>query len=142
VKRSRVLGPTGVVNDDHVALRDEEPRRLAKIEAGEVGGEQLLQSLAASHRSRSADDVTDVVRGVELVDDVQVSLVPDLLFPAQNELFVLFSDMALLTHSVKRGARANESHRACESRPLRTLLSMDGPTLPPARGRGRRPVAA
>ena len=43
LKLTYVLDPIGIVDDHHVALRDEELARVLDIEGGEVGGEQLLE---------------------------------------------------------------------------------------------------
>ena len=91
LKLTGVLSPIGIVDGHPIALRDEELARVTHIESGEVGGERLLQCLAALFGSGEPSDMADVVRGAKFVDDIHVSFVPDLLFPAQNDLFVLFS---------------------------------------------------
>src|SRR6266540_5599627 len=72
-------------------LRDEEFWRVINIEGGEVGGNQLLERLAALDWSRDTTDTADVVRTAQFIDDVQVPVAPELLFPAQHELLVLLS---------------------------------------------------
>jgi len=86
-----VLDPIGIVDDHHVALRDEELGRHLDVESGQVGGEQLLECLAASDWCRDTTVMADVVGGVKFIDDVHVSFDPDLLSPAQNEPLVFFS---------------------------------------------------
>jgi len=64
-----VLDPIGVVDDDHVALRDEELGRDLDVESGQVGGEQLFECLATSDWSRDTAVMADVVRRVQFIDD-------------------------------------------------------------------------
>ncbi len=85
-----VLEAIGIVDDHHVVLRHEEFGRVIDIEGGEVGGDQLPECLAAPDWSRDTTDTADVVRAAKLIDDVQVPLAPELSFPAQHELLVLF----------------------------------------------------
>src|SRR6266511_4354996 len=52
LERTGVLEPIGIVDDHHVVLRHEEFGRVVDIESSEVGGDQLLECLAASDWSR------------------------------------------------------------------------------------------
>src|SRR6266498_203902 len=71
------------------------------VKGGEVYGQQLFECLAASDGSRGTNDMADVVRGVKFIDDVHVSFVPNLVFPAQNKFFVFFSGHGLFLLSLR-----------------------------------------
>src|SRR5579859_1471194 len=95
-----VLDPNGIVGRHHLALRDQElGGEMDLTEGGEVGGKQVFEGLASS--DGCSRHMTCIVGGVEFINDIQVSFVPDLVFPAQHELFIVFGGHGFFLLSLK-----------------------------------------
>src|SRR5262249_12669452 len=118
LKLAGVLDPIAVVDDHHVALCDEELGRDIDVEGGQVGGEKLFECLAASDWVRhDAAVVSNEVTSVQFIDDLHVSLVPDLVSPAQNDCLVSFSGHGTVPWSWDNAQLLHEAQHV-QSNPL------------------------